>query len=269
MGCNQIINEVINRRQEIKNKKPLIHHITNYVTANDSANITLSMGASPVMVNNPEEITEIIQTADVLVLNTGTMQSGQERVFFKVVKIANKKGLPIVLDPVGVGAISLRKKLVIDLIKNYKIDIIKGNIAEIKSIAGMAARAKGVDSEDDEEGVVGAAEKLAEKHNMVVAVTGERDIVVDGQRSIKIENGHSLLASVTGTGCMTASLIGAFAATGMDKFYAAVGGVLTMGIAGELAAAQAAGPGTLHYKLMDEIYYIDRESYKSLAKIDI
>lgn len=267
MDYNKIVNKAICGREKIKEKKPLIHHITNYITANDSANITLSIGASPIMVDNPVEIEEIIEMADALVLNIGSLSPGQEGVCLKAVELANKRYVPVILDPVGAGAISIRKELVISLLSDYRINIIKGNLAEIKSIINMPTSVKGVDSEDTLGGDAEAARDLAWKYNTIAVITGKQDIISDGEGVVIIDNGDPSMSMVTGTGCMTASLIGAFSAVGQGDFYAAIGGVLTMGIAGQLAASQSTGPGMLRYKLMDEVYHINENKYKKLAKV--
>ncbi|MTI61705.1 MAG: hydroxyethylthiazole kinase [Firmicutes bacterium] len=267
MDCTKIVNKLIYEREKIREKKPLIHHITNYITANDSANITLSIGASPVMVDNPAEIKEIIQMADALVLNIGSLSPGQEEVCLKAVELANKRDVPVILDPVGAGAISIRKELVISLLSDYKINIIKGNLAEIKSIIDIPTSVKGVDSEDTMGGAGEAARELAWKYNTITVITGKQDFISDGKSIIIINNGVPILAMLTGTGCMTASLIGAFSAVEGGSLYAAAGGVLTMGIAGQLAARQSAGPGMLRYKLIDEVYHINENKYKKLAQI--
>ncbi len=267
MESTNIIGKIIEGRRLIKEKRPLIHHITNYVTANDSANIALSIGASPVMADDIYEIKEVIGMANALVINIGTFEVIKKDIYLKAVELANKKNIPVVLDPVGAGAFSTRKEFILDLLDNYKINIIKGNAAEIKSIVNMPADVKGVDSEDISVNIIEAAGLLSGKYKTTVAVTGEKDIITDGKVIITVKNGDPLLAFVTGTGCMTASLIGAFCATDMNDLYAAVAGVLTMGIAGELAAKKSFGPGILRYLLMDEVYNINGNKYNDYHKI--
>ncbi len=267
MESTDIIDKVIEGRRLIKKKKPLIHHISNYVTANDSANIVLSIGASPVMADDINEIKEIIAMVNALVINIGTFKVIKKDIYLKAVELANKRNIPIVLDPVGAGSLSTRKEFILELLDNYKINIIKGNAAEIKSILNIPADVKGVDSEDISTNIIEAAGLLSGKYKTTVAVTGKKDIITDGKVKIAVKNGDPLLTFVTGTGCMTASLIGAFCATGMNDLCAAVGGVLTMGIAGELAAKKSVGPGSLRYHLMDEVYNIDGDKYNYYYRI--
>lgn len=267
MKFKGIIKKVIDGRQKIKEMKPLVHHITNYVTATDLANITLCSGAYPVMVDNKDEIEDIIRVCDSLVLNIGTLSPEGSKLCFSAVELANRLNKSIILDPVGVGAINSRKELVQKLLEENSITIVKGNLAEIKSIINLPTRLKGVDSLDESGDFLKAAMMLARKHETIAVVTGERDVITNGREIVTIENGDSLLTSVTGAGCMTASLIGCFCGTGIEPFYAAIGGILTMTIAGELAAKGSNGPGMFHYRLMDEIYNVGPSEYNNLAKI--
>ncbi|MDI3548888.1 MAG: hydroxyethylthiazole kinase [Halanaerobiales bacterium] len=267
MNKGDLLEKIIIDLEKIKQEKPLIHHLTNYVSANDSANITLSLGASPVMADNPAEVEEVIALAGALVLNIGTIGQGKEGGFFKAVRKANQLNIPVVLDPVGVGASSFRKKVVQELLEKNRIEVIKGNLAEIKSILEIPTKVRGVDSADESKDNQKIAQKMAETYRLISVITGEEDVISDGEEIITVKHGHPLMGQLTGTGCMTTSLIGCFLAVEGKPLIAATGGVLLMGLAGEKAAARASGPGSLRWRLQDEIYKIRGSRIKKLAEI--
>lgn len=257
--------------KEIREKQPLVYHITNTVTINDCANITLSMGGSPLMSFCEEELEEILSFTSALVINIGTMDKQMCNIVVKVGEIANKLGVPVVLDPVGVGASKARKELVDNLLKNVKFAVIKGNLAEIKSIAGLKNMSnRGVDSIEILENADEMAKELALKLDTVIAITGKDDIISDGKRIAIIKNGTPILGKVTGTGCMTASLIGCACGTNKDYMLGATLGVSLMGIAGELSEKsldKTEGNGTLKVKILDNIYNMTKEKFIENEKI--
>lgn len=254
----------------LKAKSPLIHHITNYVTVNDCANIVLAIGASPVMADDLEEVEEMVGFASALVLNIGTLNSRTIISMLAAGKCAKSRGIPIILDPVGVGATKLRTNTALKLINEVKPDIIRGNMSEIKVLAGLDVAIKGVDSLADENDGAKIAKKLADELKCIIAITGKTDIVSDGQHSCLINNGHKMLADVTGTGCMTTSLIGAFCGANPDKFTATVAGITSMGLAGEMAYNSLnpkEGIGTFRTRLFDNIYNLTPEMLASGGRV--
>jgi hydroxyethylthiazole kinase len=267
MEINEKFKEFLCR---IKEKKPLVHHITNYVTTNDCANIVLAIGGSPVMADAIEEVEDMVSIASALVINIGTLNSVTIKSMIRAGKKANEIGVPIILDPVGVGATPYRKEVALRLIKEVKFSVIRGNMAEIKTLSGMNALSKGVDSEEiQSDNAKDIAKELALKLNTVVAITGKIDYISDGSKVISLKNGHEMLASVTGTGCMSTSLIGTYCGVTKDYLIAAAAGILTMGIAGELAYERLSGTegsGSFRVKLMDAIYNFSSEDIDKMGK---
>lgn len=254
--------------RKIKEKKPLIHHITNLVTIYDCANITRSLGALPVMTHAREEAADMTSIASALVLNIGTLTPKIVDSMILAGKKANKKKIPVVLDAVGVGATKLRTNSAIKIMKKIKVDVIKGNAGEIATLAGAEAEVKGVESMGVKGDIAEIAKKLAAKKKSVVVVTGKKDIVTDGKKLYKVGNGHTMMGSIVGTGCMAASVIGAFCSVEKDYAKAATAALCCFGIAGELAAERARGPGTFKESFYDEIYNLDEEIVESMKKID-
>ena len=229
----------------IKEQKPLVHHLTNYVTVNDCANIVLAIGASPVMADDLEEVEEMVALAKALVLNIGTLNSRTVGSMLAAGKKAKALGLPVILDPVGVGATKLRTKTALAIMREVQPDVIRGNLSEIKILGGEAAAIKGVDSADQSHlaEIKSLAVTLALKLGAVIAITGKTDVVTNGQKTYAIDNGHPLLAQITGTGCMATSLAGAYCAALNERDYlaGAAGGIMTMGLAGEMALSVVGG----------------------------
>lgn len=258
----EILQEVSESLLALKNKKPLVHHITNYVTVNDCANITLAIGASPVMADDIGEVEEMVSFASSLVLNIGTLNSRSIESMVAVGKKAKKRGIPIVFDPVGVGATSLRTATARRIIEEVRPSVIRGNMSEMKILAGFDADIKGVDSIADEVDGEKVARQLSQKLGCVIAITGKQDVIAQGDRVCLIDNGHPILSQVTGTGCMATSLIACFCGAAEDCFVGAVAGVMTMGLAGELAqqSLQAGeGIGTFRARLFDAVWSMTPE----------
>ncbi len=261
----EILQKISDSLIEVRNKKPLVHHITNYVTVNDCANITLTIGASPVMADDIGEVEEMVSFASSLVLNIGTLNSRSIESMLAVGKKAKERGIPIVFDPVGVGATSLRTATAKRIIEEVEPSVIRGNMSEIKILAGADAQIKGVDSTADEEDGKLIAKQLSKKCNCVIAITGKQDIIAHGDRVCLIDNGHPILSQVTGTGCMATSLIASFCGATEDCFVGAAAGIMTMGLAGELAqqSLQAGeGIGTFRMRLFDAVWTMTPEIMK-------
>lgn len=257
--------ELLNKVKEVN---PLVLHYTNEVTINDCANITLALGASPLMSYSYEEVEEIIGIANSVVINIGTMNSEKLELFLLAGKTANKLNKPVVLDPVGVFATKTRIEFVRRLLSEVKFTAIKGNIAEVKFIGGFDINGKGVDSFDDGEDISEIVKKVAKKFETIVAATGKVDFISDGEKVLKINNGTEKLKKVTGTGCMTASLIGSYLGTTEKHLEAVTMGVLTMGISGEIANDNNPAIGTFKEKLMNSIDTLTIDKLEELGKVD-
>ncbi|MGL5616609.1 MAG: hydroxyethylthiazole kinase [Sarcina sp.] len=259
---------MFNLINKVKETNPLVLHYTNEVTINDCANMTLAIGASPLMSYSMEEIDEIIKIASAVVINIGTMNSDRLELFVEAAKTANKYGKPVILDPVGVFATKVRANFVKRLLNEAKFTVIKGNIAEIKYIAGLKADGQGVDSNDDGVDLKEQLKEIAKNLNSTIVATGKYDFISDGEEVIVVENGTIKLKSVTGTGCMTASLIGAYLAVSEKSLEAAAMGALTMSLAGELADKDNPLVGTFKVNLFNEVYDLNEEKIRSLGRIN-
>ena len=264
---------------KVKEVNPLVVHYTNEVTINDCANITLALGASPLMSYSKEEVEEVVSIASSVVINIGTMNSERLELFIKAGKAANKFNKPVVLDPVGVFATKTRVNFVNRLLNEVNFDVIKGNIAEIKFIGGLDIQGKGVDSFDDGEDISEVIKKVSKKLNSIIVATGKVDFISDGEGVIKIANGTTKLKSITGTGCMTASLIGSYLGaitSNVEKseissikfLEAAAMGVATMAICGELADVNNIPIGSFKVELMDNIYTINENTFKEYGRVE-
>ncbi len=245
--------------EKIHREKPLIHNITNAVAMNDSANIILAMGGLPIMAHAQEEVREMVRAAAALVLNIGTLTPAQIDSMIAAGEEANALGIPVILDPVGAGATSLRTESAFRLQEKIKIDIVRGNYAEVSTLAGLQGKIKGVESIAEEKNAVGIASSLARQRNQVVVITGEKDIVTEGKSVMEISNGSPMLKTITATGCMVTSLIATFAAVSSDFLLASTGALVCFGLAGERAARGARGPGSFKANLFDEVYNLNKE----------
>ena len=270
-----LIDAIAALNTQVRQQKPLIHHLTNYVTVNDCANIVLAIGASPIMADDIAEAADITRISSALVLNIGTLNTRTVSSMLASGKAANEAGIPVVLDPVGAGASALRNETTQMLIDEVKLSVLRGNLSEIRFISGLASNTKGVDAAEEDmrdglESSVQMAKALAQKLQCTVAITGAVDIVTDGARVALIHNGHAKLSSITGTGCMCSSLVGAYCGAGSDAFVAAAAGIASMGIAGEIAYERAGqiGNGSYHMAILDAISQLDADALRARGKID-
>ena len=261
----------------LKQKTPLIHCITNYVTVNDVANSLIAIGASPVMADEPSESGEITAISNGLLINLGTLNLNTIKAMQNSIKMANSLNLPVVLDPVGVGASTLRNETAINFLKEYKFGIIKGNISEIKFLNGEKSIAKGVDASlkdlnDDILNRVNLAKELSIKTDAAIVITGKIDIVAFKNEAYLLKNGSSLMGKFSGSGCILGGICTAFLASNTDPLKSAIMGVLTECIAGELVRGKnvLSDMGSMKFKngLIDEIYLIDDKKIQDLAKIE-
>ncbi len=278
MKDSNIVKNICTLTVLVREKKPLIHHLTNYVTVNDCANIVLASGASPIMADDLAEVEEMVTMASALVLNIGTLNQRTVESMMAAGKKANELGIPVVLDPVGAGATVLRTSTCRLLLENIKLAVMRGNVSEIKAVGGFEATTKGVDvsqqdllnSKDLDYGRK-IVQTLSKKFGCIVAMTGEVDLISDGTKTYSIYNGHPMLSSITGTGCMCSSLIGAYCGITSDYLLAALSGVMVMGLAGEKAYQQTweanGGNGTFRIKLIDAVSLLTGEDIKERGRI--
>jgi len=255
--------------ERIHQERPLIHNITNMVAMNDSANIILAVGGLPVMAHAQEEVGEMVKAAGALVLNIGTLTPEQIESMIIAGKVANSLKIPVILDPVGAGATNLRTESALRLQEKIKINIVRGNFAEISILAGLKGNIKGVESIGTEKNSVEIACSLARKYNQVAIITGKQDVVTDGKTVIEIDNGSPMLGTITATGCMVTSLIATFAAVDEDYLLASTGALVCFGLAGERAAVKAQGPGSFKVNLFDEIYNLSEKIICEGLKVNI
>ena len=250
----------------LRERKPLVHQITNYVVMNETANATLALGALPVMAHAPQEVEEMAAAAGALVLNIGTLSEH----WVDAMLLAGKATkAPIVLDPVGAGATTYRTETARRLLDELDITVVRGNVAEVATLAGRKAEIRGVESIAAEGSAGELAREAAQALGCVVSVTGPIDNISDGERVIAVSNGHELLGTVSGTGCMSTAVTGSFlAAKPGSPLEAAAEALAAFGVAGEDAAREAKGPGTFHAGLYDALYHLDPESLDGRAKVD-
>jgi hydroxyethylthiazole kinase len=253
---------------KVRAQSPVVHHLTNWVTIYDCANIVKVMGGSPVMAHATEEVAQMAGLASALVLNIGTLTPD----FVESMKVAalsaNAKGIPVILDVCGAGATALRDQKCLELLDEVWIDLIKGNASEIARVAGEDVRTRGVDASPVQHDMREVARALAQARHCTVVVTGPEDLVAGGTSLYCIKNGHPLMAHVVGTGCMAASVIGAFAAVEADLPYAATAALLCFEIAAECAAETSGGPGTFKDKLFDSLFHLDEETINARQNVE-
>lgn len=245
---------------EVKEQQPLVHHITNQVTINDCANATLAIGGSPVMATSIEEVADMVKLANALVINFGTIDDLTYDAMIRAGIAANEKGIPVIFDPVGVGATPFRTEKSADFLQKVKVSIVRGNASEVYALIGGNSVTRGVDAGEisisKEELAVSAAKRL----EAITVISGEIDVISNGAEAVRIANGDIWLTRITGTGCMTASLIGCFAGITDDLFSSAIAGMSVMSLAGERTRKSLDindGIGTYRVKLMDMISLMD------------
>jgi len=252
--------------QQIRERKPLVHQITNYVVMNETANATLALGALPVMAHAREEVEEMVGLASALVLNIGTLSPHWVEAMLLAGGAANERGIPVVLDPVGAGATRYRTETARRILDEVRVTVLRGNAGEVATLVGVAAEVRGVESI----GAVGDPLELAleagRRLGLVASVTGPVDHVSDGEGVVTISNGHPLLAAITGTGCMSSAVTGCFlAAKPGSPLDAAAEALVAFGVAGEDAAREAKGPGSFHVALYDALANLQLDGREKLG----
>jgi hydroxyethylthiazole kinase len=238
----------------IRSRHPLIHHMTNWVVMNDTANATLALGALPVMSHAKEEVAEMVGAAGALVLNPGTLYPDLVEAMLIAGKRANERAVPVIYDPVGVGATAYRNETGARFLEELRLDVVRGNSGEIGALAGAGGVVKGVESVEGVADPVGVTRDLARRRATVVAITGRRDILSDGTRVLGVDNGHEMLKTITGSGCMATTVIAIFCAVETDRLLASAAALAGYGLAAEKAARRAKGPGSFREALLDSLY---------------
>ncbi len=246
---------LVERLGWVAERRPLVHHITNFVVKNQTANVTLCLGALPVMAHALEEVEEMAAQAGALVINMGTPYPDLEKAMLAAGRAANRAGVPVVFDPVGVGATAYRTRIARTLVEEVRFAVVRGNAAEMAALAGLEAEIRGVESISAGEDVAEVARAAASRLGCVAAVTGEVDAVSDGTRTLRVRNGHPMLSLVTGTGCMATTAVAVLAAAGEPYLEAAAAALALFGLAGEMAAEASGGrPGTFQVELFNALY---------------
>jgi len=256
----------MNHLNMIRQKNPLIYNITNQVVKNFTANGLLALGASPAMANAPEEAEEMVRQADCLVLNIGTVSKNQVEAMLLAGREANKNNIPVILDPVAVGATTFRTNAVKTILKHVSLTAIRGNAGEIATIFYEQTNVKGVDSlvEHLKADVV---KNVAKTYQTNVIATGKKDLLSNGRKVFKCINQASLLPYLTGSGCLLSAVIGAFIAVSNDPFIAIKEAVIGYSIAGDLAQRKATGPGTFLPAFIDALYHLEHDDILKYANI--
>lgn len=266
--------------KNVREKSPIIHNITNYVTVNDCANIVLASGASPIMADDEEEVEEITSICSGLNINIGTLNKRTISSMLLAGKRANELNHPVVLDPVGVGASRLRTETALKLLEEVKFSVIRGNISEIKTLAYGSGTTKGVDAyagdkvtEENLDKVVAFAKAFSKRIGAVIVITGAIDIVANSEKVYIIRNGNSMMSSVTGTGCQLSALTAAFISANPDNILeAAAAAVCVMGYAGEIAhdrLTEADGNSSYRNYIIDAIYNMTPEVLEKGANYEV
>lgn len=255
--------------EKVKLEKPVIHHLTNWVTIYDCANIVKTIGASPVMAHAREEVAQMAGIASALVLNIGTLDVDLVESMKLAAKKANKKGIPVVLDACGAGATRLRDKKCFELLDETRIDIIKGNVSEVARLSGEKTRTKGVDALEVSKDPVEIARDMAKKRSCTVVITGKEDIIADKKKLYVVKNGHPMMGNVVGTGCMASSVIAAFAAVEKDYAFASCSALVCFEIAAECAVKRSSGPASFKENMFDCLYNLDRRALTRMQKVDL
>lgn len=263
---NMLIEQVTQALTTLREQKPLVVNITNYVVMNNTANALLAIGASPIMAHSKQEMAEMMSFAGALVVNIGTLDSAWTERMTYAVEQANANNKIVVLDPVGCGASQLRTNTSRQIAQLANRLIIRGNASEIIALAGEQAQSKGVDALDSSDAALSAATALVKQYDASVVISGETDYIVTKTQTVKLNNGHPMMPCVTGMGCTLSALTGAFAAIGDESGLAAAA---VLGVVGEIAAEQARGPGSLQMALLDELYQLDENTLAQRLKLNI
>jgi hydroxyethylthiazole kinase len=252
----------------VREKRPLVHNITNYVVMHYTANALLALGASPVMAHAVEEMEEMASLANALVLNIGTLSSPWIEGMLVAGRTASRRKIPIILDPVGAGATTLRTRTAVRLLDECRVTVLRGNASEVLAVARGAGGTRGVDAAHEVEDAVEAARDWARTRSVVVAMTGAVDYVTDGEAVRRVHNGHPLMGRITGSGCTATTVIGAFCAVNANAVEATASALAFYGLAGEYAARAGSLPGTFGVGLIDMLHAVTPDQVAREARIE-
>lgn len=257
--------------EQIRGRAPLVHNITNFVAMNSSANILLAAGASPVMAHAPQEVADMVGLADALVLNIGTLEAEWSDSMVLAGIAANAKGIPVILDPVGVGATRYRTETARMLLDRVRIAVVRGNVSEILALAGESVQTRGVDATPgNPEAPIQPLGRIARQFNCVAAASGATDLVTNGQQRVRVRNGHPIMPRITALGCGLSAVTGAFCAAAGDASLldATVSAFGYYGVCGELAAARGNGPGSFFPAFLDALYSLTPNELARRLRVD-
>jgi len=255
----KIKEKIVANINNVRAKHPLVHNITNFVVMNIAANVLLAESAFPVMAHSIDEVKDMVDIADALVLNIGTLTGEWVESMIIAGKKANEKGIPVVFDPVGAGATPFRTEKSLEILEKIKISVLRGNASEINAIIDSQGKTRGVDSIHSVDDIIDKAVKFAKEKNLVIAVSGEIDMITDGTDIVRVNNGVPMMTLVTGLGCSLSSTVGAFVGANKDIFDATVSAFAYYTIAGEIASTYSHGPGTFAVAFLDALYNFTTE----------
>ena len=264
---NLSANTVWKDLDQIRKTAPLIHNITNFVVMNNTANALLALGASPVMAHAVNEVEEMVKLASALVVNIGTLSDDWVAAMQMAMLSAKQLHKPIVFDPVGVGATSYRTATARQLLDIATPTVIRGNASEISGILAENSTTKGVDSTEESTAAILAAQNISQYYNCTVVISGVIDFIVSQKQIFRVENGHPMMGKVTGMGCTATAIIAAFLAVNPNSVSAATHAMAVMGIAGEIAAEKATGPGSLQVQFLDTLYNLKIADIETRLKL--
>ncbi len=258
----------------VRERSPLVHSITNLVVMNLNANVLLAVGASPVMAHAHEEVTDMVGIAQSLVVNIGTLDSYWIESMRLAMAAAGRRGIPVVLDPVGAGATPYRNASIELLLNTVLPTVIRGNGSEIMSVAGDSVQTRGVDSSAAANDAIAAALALVQRTHGVVCVSGQTDHILDAKhRWAQLSNGHEWMTRITGVGCSATALIGAFCAVQPDAWRATVSAMALMGVVGEVAAEKSVvrrqGVGSMQVTMLDELQLLDQATFEARLQLKV
>ena len=239
----------------VRTQNPLVHNITNYVAAPLQANALSAVGASPIMADAPEESAQMAALSNVLAVNIGTLHKSSIAAMHLAMQSANEKGIPVIFDPVGVGATAFRQETAQDLLNKHSVSVIRANASEIAVLAQAGQGGKGIDAGEVKADLPALARAVAEKYSCVVAMTGATDYITNGKITYLCRNGHPLMAALVGTGCTASSVVAAFVGAHPNTpLEAACAALSYYGLCGQVAAAVSKGPGSLNAAFLDALY---------------
>ncbi len=253
----------------VREVHPMIHHITNSVVMNFTANITLAMGAAPVMAPSIAESAEMAGYAGALLLNIGTINPELLESMISAGRAANANNIPVILDPVGAGATKLRTDAISTILSELKIAVVRGNAGEILSLAGTTGGVRGVDSLTTGEGSEEVFSSFAAETGIITAVSGQTDFITDGTDWIKVYNGNRLMTSITGTGCGATTAAACFASSCTPLLQSVAAGIACYNIAGEIAAENCKGPGSFVPEFIDQLASLDSDTIAKKLRMEV